>query len=175
VPAEILASDDVDPATRAALWRLWDAAFDDFAEADGVHAFGGLHALVRDGSDVVAHASVVPRTLLIGHEAWQAGYVEAVAVAPDRQHQRLGTAVMAALQDLLPGRYPLAMLATGEHGFYEQLGWQRWRGPSYVVRGRVRVRTPEDDDALMALRLPGSRGLDLSLPVACQDRPGDAW
>ncbi|MQW75772.1 GNAT family N-acetyltransferase [Nocardioides sp. dk4132] len=172
---EIVASEALDTATRAALWRLWASAFDDFEDTDGAHAFGGLHALVREGAEVVAHASVVPRRLLIGREAWAVGYVEAVAVAPARQHQRLGSAVMTALQDLLPGRYPLAMLATGEHGFYERLGWERWRGASYVVRRGVRVRTSEDDDALMALRLPGSHGLDLSSPVACEDRPGDAW
>jgi len=172
---EIVTSEALDPATRSGLWRLWASAFDDFEDTDGAHAFGGLHALLRAGAEVVAHASVVPRRMVIGREAWAVGYVEAVAVAPARQHQRLGTAVMAALQDLLPDRYPVAMLATGEHGFYERLGWERWRGPSYVVRGGVRVRTPEDDDALMVLRLPGSRGLDLTAPVACEDRPGDAW
>nr|WP_253945180.1 GNAT family N-acetyltransferase [Nocardioides sp. zg-DK7169] len=154
---------------------MWRSAFDDFGDHDGAHAFGDLHALVREGSEVVAHASVVPRTVLIGTEAWAVGYVEAVAVAPERQRRRLGSAVMTALQDRLPGRYPVAMLATGEHGFYEQLGWERWRGPAYVVRDGVRVRCAEDDDALMALRLPGSDGLDLTAPVTCEDRPGDAW
>lgn len=172
---ELLVSDALDAGTRASLRRLWDAAFEDFDDFDAAHSFGDLHALVRDGGEVVAHASVVPRTLLIGSEAWAAGYVEGVAVAPARQRRRLGTAVMTALQGCFPGRYQVAMLGTGEHAFYERLGWERWRGPSYVIRDGLPVRTPEDDDGLMVLRLPESLGIDLTAAVACEDRPGDAW
>ena len=171
----MLSSEAVDAATRTALDRLWAAAFDDFGPTDAAHAYGGLHVLVRDGAEVLAHASVVPRTLRIGGVPRTAGYVEGVAVAPERQGRGLGAVVMTALHEQLPGRFEVAMLSTGEHGFYARLGWERWRGPSYVARDGAAVRTPEDDDSLMVLLLPGSPALDLAAPVMCHDRPGDPW
>jgi aminoglycoside 2'-N-acetyltransferase I len=45
-------------STRRAA-RTLDAAFGGFPDTDWEHALGGLHALVRDGDDLVAHGSVV--------------------------------------------------------------------------------------------------------------------
>lgn len=173
--AVVVASADLDAATRAALDLLWAAAFDDWTDDDAAHARGGLHALVHDGETLVAHAAVVPRTLLVGGAPWSVGYVEGVATLPSRQGGGLGSTAVAALGDALRARWPLGALSTGAHSFYIRLGWERWRGASYVVRDGALVRTEDDDDGLMVLRHGPSAGLDLALPIACEDRPGDPW
>src|SRR4051794_21639118 len=93
--SDALALDD-----RIALRALLDAAFaGDFSDEDWAHALGGTHAFVETEGAVVAHASVVPRVLDVGTLRLRAGYVEAVAVRPDRQGTGLGTAVMRALDE----------------------------------------------------------------------------
>ncbi|HEX2807062.1 MAG TPA: hypothetical protein VHN80_12930 [Kineosporiaceae bacterium] len=72
-------------------------------------------------------------------------------------------------------RYEMGALSTGRHSFYRRLGWERWRGPSWVILDGERVRTVEDDDGLMVLRFGPSADLDLTSPITCHDRPGDAW
>jgi hypothetical protein len=61
------------------------------------------------------------------------------------------------------------------HGVYERLGWERWRGPTYVRRGADLVRTEDEDDGVMVLRFGPSAGLDLTAPIACTERGGDDW
>ncbi|HEY0889936.1 MAG TPA: GNAT family N-acetyltransferase [Nocardioides sp.] len=171
----IATSAGLDDGTVSALRRLWATAFDGFSDDDADHAFGGVHVLLRDGSTVLAHASAVPRTIRVGEQAFATGYVEAVAALPGHQGCGLGTRVMRALEPELRRRWSFGVLATGAHGFYERLGWERWRGPSYVLTAQGPVRSLEEDDALMVLRFGPSRGADLSAAITCEDRPGDAW
>lgn len=155
---------------------MWDAAFGSrFSAEDAEHAYGGTHVLLRESGAVVAHGSVVPRRIRTGAHDWDAGYVEAVAVLPDRHGAGVGSRVMEEVAAVLREQHELGVLSTGRHSFYERLGWERWRGPSYVERGPDLVRTPEDDDGLMVLRFGRSAGLDLRQPISCPDRPGDVW
>ena len=173
---ELVASEKLSAHDRRGLRALWDAAFGgSFADEDEDHAYGGVHAVIREGSSVLAHASVVPRDLLVGEETLRAGYVEAVASLPTYHGRGLGTQVMTALGDVVREQLDLGALSTSAHGFYERLGWERWRGPSYVLRAGARVRTEDEDDGLMVLRTAETAELDLRLPIACHDRPGDAW
>src|SRR3954468_8590036 len=92
---------------------LMDAVFgDDFDEDDWDHALGGTHALVRDGAELVAHGSVVPRELLLAERRLHSGYVEALGVRPDHQRRGLGTAVMDELEDLLRREYDVGALSS---------------------------------------------------------------
>lgn len=168
-------SADLSPTELAALRELWDAAFDDFTDEDAAHAFGGVHVLAWSGDALVAHASAVARTILVGETTVEAGYVEAVATAPTYQGRGLGTAVMERLQDELRERWALGVLSTGEWRFYERLGWERLRGPSYVITDAGTIRTEDEDDGLMVLRYAATAGLDLTASITCYDRPGDAW
>ena len=173
----IQATQDVTGADLAAIRALLDAAFDhDFSHDDWAHALGGVHVLGADASGVVAHAAVVPRTLDVGQRRLEVGYVEAVAVRPDRQRTGVGTAIMRAVNALIVDRFPLGVLSTGEWGFYARTGWERWRGESWVrhADGR-RERTPDDDDSLMILRAPASPAIDLAWPITCASRGGDPW
>lgn len=160
---------------RRDLEELWQAAFTEFTDDDRDHAYGGVHAVLLDGTSVVAHASVVHRTILVGEQPFSTGYVEAVATLPARQGEGLGRRVMVAVGEVVRWRYEFGALATGSPGFYERLGWECWHGPSYLIRDGERVRTEEDDDALMVLRFGPSAGVDLSAPIACFDRSGDVW
>ncbi len=153
-----------------------DEAFGDrFEETDWEHALGGWHVLVSDGGTLVAHASVVPRELHVGGRPVRAGYVEAVATAPARQGEGLGTLAMREVDLLIRRHHDLGALSTGAHRFYERLGWERWRGPTYVRRDGALVRTADEDDGIMVLRFGPTAGVDLGAPLSCEARRGDDW
>ncbi|QNN53698.1 GNAT family N-acetyltransferase [Nocardioides mesophilus] len=170
-------SDQIDAETRVALRDLWRRAFDGrFSDDDADHAYGGVHVLARDGDRLVGHASAVPRRIRFGDQAWRGvGYVEAVATDPDRQGEGIGRATMQTLQAEIAERWPAALLSTGRAtGFYERLGWERWRGVSYTQTATGAFPDGEHG-GLMVLRLEPSVVPDLSVTVTCEDRPGDAW
>jgi aminoglycoside 2'-N-acetyltransferase I len=168
---------DLRPFELAAIRALLDAAFaHDFSDDDWAHALGGTHVTIEDASGVIAHGAVVGRPLDVGPIRLEVGYVEAVAVRPDRQHAGIGTAVMRALGAIVARDYALGVLSTGEWGFYERLGWERWRGPTSVRHSDGRLEpTPDDDDSLMVLQKPGSLVIDPAWPMTCDARPGDPW
>lgn len=167
---------DLDATLLAAARRLMDDAFrGDFGDEDWDHALGGQHVVLLDDGELVTHASVVERTVWIGERPFRTGYVEAVATAPAHQGRGCGTLAMRRIGELIVQHFELGALATGEHGFYERLGWEHWRGPSSVRTGERLVRTEEDDDGIMVLRTGPSAGIDLASPISCEARPGDDW
>ena len=83
----------------------------------------------------MAHAAVVERVLEVGGRAVRAGYVEGVATTPTRQGEGLGSLVMQRVGQLLEAEFEVGALSTGRHAFYERLGWERWRGPTFVRHG----------------------------------------
>jgi aminoglycoside 2'-N-acetyltransferase I len=174
---QIVATAQLTDGELVAIRRLMDDAFEgDFSDDDWAHALGGWHAVLRDDGAIVAHASVVERHLLVGNRACRAGYVEAVAVMPSRQRQGLGTAVMAALGEIIHARFELGVLSSGEWGFYERLGWERWQGPTYVrLVGGSTVRSPGEDDGVMVLRGATNLDLDSTSAMTCEERAGDSW
>jgi aminoglycoside 2'-N-acetyltransferase I len=176
-PVEVLPTAELSDADRLAIRRLLNTAFaGDFSAEDWAHALGGWHAVVRAGGQVQAHSAVVARRIDVGPRAYRAGYVEAVAVEPGLQKQGLGSAVMRAVAEVILARFEIGVLSSGEWGFYERLGWERWRGPTWVRGGNGRaVRSPDDDDGVMVLRGPASRDLDLSAAITCEARDGDSW
>ena len=154
---------------------LVDAFDGRFSETDWEHTEGGWRVVAFDGDRPVSHAAVVPRVLTIGDARLLAGYVEGVATAIDRQRQGLASAVMAEVADIVRDHYELGALSTGHSAFYERLGWERWRGPSFVRDGETLMRTPHEDEGLMVLRVGASRALDPSAPISCESRAGDDW
>lgn len=160
------------PRVRA----LLEAAFDgDFSEQDWEHALGGRHVVVFDEGRLVSHASVVPRAIDIGARTFDAGYVEAVATAPASRRAGHGARAMERIGEVIRRHHEVGVLSTGRHGFYERLGWERWRGPSYVLAEGKRVRTAEEDAGLMVLRFGPSADVTLADRIACRSRPGDDW
>ena len=172
-----VATADLTAAELAALRSLLDEAFGGrFADEDMDHALGGRHWLVAHEGRIVSHASVVPRDIEVAGRRIRTGYVEAVATAPAAQRTGLGSRVMRAAGAHLCEAFGLGALSTGSHGFYERLGWERWRGPAFVRHPDGRLeRAEDDDDGIMVLRTPGTGPLDVHAPISCEWRPGDAW
>jgi aminoglycoside 2'-N-acetyltransferase I len=145
-----------------------------FSDEDWQHTFGGWRILVIAGDDVIGHAAVVPRSIRIDGRECRAGYVEGVAIASTRQGQGIGRAVMADVAGVLAAQFELGVLSTSRQVFYARQGWQRWEGPSWVLEGDTRRRTPEEDAGLMVL-LPAETPIDVRTDIECESRPGDDW
>jgi aminoglycoside 2'-N-acetyltransferase I len=172
----VLATGDVPQVLLAELRLLVDAAFGgDFSDDDWAHGLGGRHVVLTEGHRPVAHASVVPRVLEVAGRPIRAGYVEAVATAPDRQGTGLGTRAMETITRLVREEYQMGALSTSAPGFYAPLGWERWQGPTYARDGGRVVRTADEDDGIMVLRFGASAAVDLTASISCEARPGDDW
>lgn len=168
------------PSDTEALQALLAVAFErdehgGFSWDDWLHALGGTHFILEVDGAISGHASVVERTLEISGRPVRAGYVEAVAILPALQRRGLGSMVMREVNAHVLDRYELGGLGTGSQPFYERLGWQVWRGSTGVrVDGAVRP-TPEEDGYILVLRTPSSPPFELTEPITCDWRPGDAW
>ncbi len=158
------------------LRRLLETVFvDDFSDDDWDHAMGGVHAWVSGEAGLISHGSVVPRTIECAGHTLHAGYVEAVATLAERRREGHGAAVMTRLNEVIAERYDLGVLSTGTPAFYETVGWELWRGPTFVDSPRGRERTPDDDGDVMIFRTSRSPSLDLDAAIVCDWRPGDVW
>lgn len=139
-----------------------------------VRSTGELDA-VHDGERLVGHGSVVERQLLHAERALRAGYVEAVAVAPDRRRRGVATAVMAALERAIRAEHDLGALSASDDGagLCAARGWLLWRGPTSVLAPDGLRRTPEDDGSVhvVPVRVP----LDPDGELTCDRREGDVW
>jgi aminoglycoside 2'-N-acetyltransferase I len=155
---------------------MLDAAFDgDFSDEDWASTLGGVHVWATASDAVIAHGALLDRVLVCSGHTMRAGYVEAVATAASYRRQGHGASVMARIGELIRERYVLGALSTGSHAFYEPLGWERWRGPTFVDGPRGRERTAGDDGGVMILRTSRSPQLDLDGDIVCDWRPGDVW
>jgi aminoglycoside 2'-N-acetyltransferase I len=158
-------------AARALIFEV----FDDATEDDWEHCLGGMHAIIRDGDEVVAHGSVIQRRLIYKERPLRAGYVEGVAVRASLRRHGLGGAVMSELERVIKAAYQLGGLGASDEGlaFYGARGWQRWTGMSYALTPKGIFRTPDDDDSIFVL--PVSESLDLTADLTCDFRHGEPW
>jgi aminoglycoside 2'-N-acetyltransferase I len=154
---------------------LHDAFAGDVTDDDVEHAFGGMHALVWEGDALIAHASVVMRRLLHGGRALRTGYVEAVAVRPDRQRRGHGAAVMAEVEAVIRAAYEVGALGSSDEAidFYLSRGWSRWTGTTSVLTPAGKQRTPDEDGSVLVLQV--SAPLNPAGDLACDWRAGDVW
>jgi aminoglycoside 2'-N-acetyltransferase I len=175
----LVRTDALRPGQVVALRELFDEAWSDdvegFTDQDWDHAVGGVHVIAESDGRVVAHASVVQRELQTAGHRLRTGYVEAVATRPSRQRRGLGSLVIGEVGEFIDRTYRLGALATGIAGFYERLGWAAWEGPTFVRTAAGLVRTAEEDGNVFVRLTPTSPELDLSAPISCEWRPGDAW
>ena len=82
---------------------------------------------------------------------------------------------MRRLGELIRERYALGVISTGTQAFYETLGWERWRGATFVNGPRGAERTPGDDGGIMILTTPHSPQHDLDSNIVCDWQAGDVW
>ncbi|MCX5204007.1 GNAT family N-acetyltransferase [Streptomyces sp. NBC_00237] len=137
------------PAELVGIRALLDTAFDgDFADEDWEHALGGMHALITDEEgELLAHGSLVARRVLHRERSLRIGYVEAVAVRPDRQREGLGSRIMAALEEIVDGAYVFGALSASDAGaaLYAGRGWQVWPGGLAALGPVGVVPLPEEE------------------------------
>lgn len=165
-----------DPPVLDAIHQLCVDAFGpDFSDDDWVHTTGGTHVVLWSTGVVVAHAAVVERPMQVGGRTVRVGYVEGVATVPDRQGEGLGSAVMDEANRIIAEQFEIGVLSTSSTGFYRRLGWQRWRGDTYVQSGAERIRTVGEDEGIMALLVADAASIDLADDLTCRERSGDNW
>lgn len=161
-----------------ALRSFLDEAFGgDFSDTDWEHALGGVHVLLHEEDELVGHASVVQRRLVLDGRGIRTGYVEAVAVRRDRRGRGLGGAIMTVAEEVVRRAYDLGALGAGERAarLYLRHGWLRWEGPTWTLSPDGPVRSPEEDGSVYVLPTPTSPDIDLTAAIACDWRPGDVW
>jgi aminoglycoside 2'-N-acetyltransferase I len=174
----------LDPAMlRSARLMVGDAFVQDragseqgeFTDEDWAHALGGMHALLHDGEELVAHGSVVQRRFLHAGRSWRVGYVEAVGVAARARRRGHGSAVMAALEEVIRRAYDFGALSATRDGapLYRSRGWQLWQGPVGALTPDGPIRTPDEDGAVYVL--PTGEPLDPTGELTCDWRDGDLW
>lgn len=173
---QAFASVDATPQMLVRIRQLLERSFGaGFSADDWDHTVGGDHFVISEGDILLAHAAVVPRTLTIGDLPIETGYVEGVATEPQARGRGLGSAVMTEAAAVIRARYEMGALSSDRHTFYERLGWERWRGLTYVRRGDELLRTEGEDDGLMVLRFGPSAVLDPTAAICCNERSGDDW
>lgn len=176
----IAQTEEIDPATFEQLTELCEAAFDESFAMAWASVGPGIHAFLEGDGLVVAHAMVVDRRAYIGHEgdlALDVGYVEHVATRRELHGQGHGSRVMREVGRIIADEYVLGALSTGSNAFYERLGWETWRGPTFVrMLDGQRIRSAEEDGDVMVLRTPRTPAdLDLTGPIAVDWRPEEPW
>ncbi len=173
---EIFPAESLGAADEHELREWLVAAYDgDFAEQDWAHTRGGVRSLIRDGLGIVCHAAIVPRNMVCNDRPLRAGYVEAVATRSDQRRRGHARRVLDALGAIIARDHDIGVLSTGLHQVYSSLGWERWRGESYVQLPHERIRTADDDGTIMVLRTSRTGVLDLGARIVADWRDGDIW
>ena len=122
---------DLDAGLVSAIRDLMNAVFDGVSDDTFDNALGGVHALILEDGELIAHGSVVQRRLLYDGRALRTGYVEGVAVRADRRRRGHAATVMAELERVIRSAYHLGALGASPEGslLYAARGWQLWQGP----------------------------------------------
>lgn len=170
---------EMDPDASGAAEQLVRSAFGDgFREYDWLHGVDGVHVLITEDGELVAHAAVVPRTLRHLDDVFDTGYVEGVAVRGDQQGRGLGGLVMDHAESIIRTRHRIGALNAVEDAaaFYAGRGWQFWAGPTGADTPDGVIDTSDPTDRIF-LFPTGSTALDLTMaaPLICDWRVGDVW
>lgn len=168
VIASLLPSDPL----RGRVVALCEAAYgEDFSSLLGApvgHVLGWI-----DG-ELASHASWVERELAPGSgKPLRSAYVEAVATAAIWQRRGYASEVLKRLVLKVADSFELAALSPSDAGFYERLGWERWRGPLAIRSVHGLIATPGED--VMIRRLPRTPDIDLDSLLTAEWREGELW
>jgi aminoglycoside 2'-N-acetyltransferase I len=167
---------ELDANTLTAARTLLDHVFGaDMSDDDWDHALGGLHALMWEGGAMIGHASLVQRRLIYQGRALRTGYVESVAVRPDRRRRGVGAAMMRELERVIGAAYDLGALGATEDGaaLYRSRGWRQWEGETWALAPSGPIRTEAVDGDVYVYEV--GLTLDVRAPLTCDWRDGDLW
>jgi GNAT superfamily N-acetyltransferase len=165
---------DLRPHEREAIVELCTWAHGvDFGELFALLPPDGLHVIAHLDAKTVGHAVITTRWLQPdGLPFLRCAYVDAVATAPNQQLRGIGHAVMRRLAEAAEAdQYEIGGLESELRGFYEPLGWERWRGDRAAQTDVGPVATP-DELGVFVLRMARTPPLDLdgSLTVKADGR-----
>ena len=154
---------DLSAAQRAGIVDLCSRAHGvDFGELFSLLPPDGLHAIAHLDGELVGHAVISTRWLRPdGLPYLRCAYVDAVATTPSHQRQGIGGVVMRTVaQAADEDGYEIGGLESELRGFYEPLGWVRWRGARAAETEAGSVATP-DEEGVFVLRLARTPPLDV--------------
>jgi aminoglycoside 2'-N-acetyltransferase I len=154
---------DIDAALQDAIVRMCTTAHGvDFGSLFSFLPLDGLHVIGWMNAEVAGHAVITTRWLQPeGLPILRTAYVDAVATSPAYQSRGIGSAVMRHLAEAVAAEdYEIAGLQSDLRGFYERLGWERWRGP-LAGRTETGLAPTPDQDGVFILRLPRTPPLNL--------------
>ena len=167
---------ELTPPEATRIRTLLDEAFEGrFTDGLWRQALGGVHFFVEEDGVPISHASVVPRLLAVRDREINTGYVEAVGTRPSDRRKGLARSVLTAARRHIADTYELGALHSELPTFYEHLGWERWRGNTFVRTSSGLMRTPTDDGCIHIWRVAATPALDLDDPITCEWRPGFVW
>jgi aminoglycoside 2'-N-acetyltransferase I len=166
---------DLDVGTLSAIRGLMNVVFGGVSDDTFDNVLGGLHALLFEDGELIAHGSVLQRRLVHGGRALRTGYVEGVAVHPGHRRHGHGGTVMAELERVIRAAYHLGALGASPAGalLYAARGWQQWRGPTSAMTPDGIRRTADLDGAVYVL--PVSAPVDVTGELTCDWRPAALW
>ena len=158
---------DLGPMERTAIVDLCSWAHGvDFGQLFSLLPKDGLHVMAHLDGELVGHAVITARWLRPeGLPYLRCAYVDAVATAPTHQRQGVGGAVMRRLAEAADADgYEIGGLESELRGFYEPLGWERWRGARAAQTDDGLESTP-DEEGVFVLRLARTPPLDVDGPL----------
>lgn len=166
----------IDVATRVTIVELCTEAFGkDFSRLFVYLPTDGLHLIAYYSDQIVSHAVVTTRWVQPERlPILRTAYVDAVATLPAYQRRGYGSAVMRELAAHVTD-YDLACLETQSPAFYEQLDWQRWRGPRAGRAPDGQLTPTPDQQNIMVLGLPHTPPLDLDRLLTIDIQAGRIW
>jgi aminoglycoside 2'-N-acetyltransferase I len=166
---------ELDARARATIVELCTAAYQaDFSPLFYDLPPDGLHFIAYLDEQIVSHAVVTTRWLQPERRPiLRTAYVDTVATLPAYQRRGYGSAVMDELTADI-STYDIACLKTDRMGFFERLGWQRWRGSRAGRAGHELIPTPTQEN-IMILRLAKTPPLDLDRMLTIEIQAGRIW
>ncbi|WP_189339194.1 GNAT family N-acetyltransferase [Williamsia muralis] len=110
--------------------------------------------LVTDDGSLIAHASVVPRTLWHNDHSFSTGYVEGVAVRADQQGRGLGRVIMDHAESIIRERHDIGALNAVDTAaeFYAARDWRQWTGPTAALSSTGLIDTYDEEDRIFVFR-----------------------
>jgi aminoglycoside 2'-N-acetyltransferase I len=166
----------LDVTTRVVVVELCTAAHgEDFSRLFLYLPADGLHFIAYHHDQIISHAVVTTRWAQPERfPILRTAYIDAVSTLPAYQRRGYGSAVMRELANQIAD-YDLACLETDRPAFYEQLGWQRWRGPRAGRAPGGQLTPTPDQQNIMILRLPNTPPLDLDRLLTIETQTGRIW
>lgn len=166
---------ETDTSLRRAIVELGVAAHEeeDFRNLFSYLPPDDLHVLAYLDGMLVGHAVVTTRWLESTTGMLRTAYVDAVSTSPEHQGCGIGSLLMRHLAHLVRD-YDIACLETEVPKFFEQVGWERWRGPLAGRSNEGLVATP-GQEGIMILRLPRTPSLDLDAQLSIEANEFRIW